>query len=235
MKSVVSQKWINCHHWTLNNKQKVVERRNSLQTHIKQLLKSKTIHSKHCELWPTIKDFTESSSAALALSSFMKKYFDKSIITDQNVFCYVVGDGVNPQTAFYLSEFYSWKMWSIDPSLKTQHYAIANRITICNSRSQDFDLPKSTPKLSILVAVHSHADLYEIWNRTPDPKIAVTIPCCKSQIIPDIKPFEVFFDLGIHSQKSYENAKRLVIVYASGRIFDDLSKTIYQMIQDLFK
>lgn len=48
-------------------------------------------------------------------------------------------------------------------------------------------------KLSIIIGVHSHADLLSFWRRVPHPKIAIAIPCCVPQIT-DIDPKGTYID-----------------------------------------
>ena len=43
-------------------------------------------------------------------------------------------------------------------------------------------------ELSIVAACHSHAPLKEFWNRVPEPKICITLPCCENFSDIGIKP-----------------------------------------------
>ncbi len=55
--------------------------------------------------------------------------------------------------------------------------------------------------LSIVLAVHSHADLNAFWQRLPPdrPKLAIALPCCKRQFVNNLSPVETYRDQGILS------------------------------------
>lgn len=55
--------------------------------------------------------------------------------------------------------------------------------------------------LNIIVAVHSHADLWEFYNEIPSPKLCLEIPCCFKPNI-QREPITVFTDEALHSEKN---------------------------------
>ena len=56
-------------------------------------------------------------------------------------------------------------------------------------------------QLSIVVACHSHAPLKEFWDRVPEPKIAVTLPCCENYCDLGMRPTFQYDDFEIFSPK----------------------------------
>ena len=59
----------------------------------------------------------------------------------------------------------------------------ASRLTCIRGKSEDFQLPAPTAgegvaALSVVLAVHSHCPLTELWERMPRPRLSVSLPCC---------------------------------------------------------
>jgi len=64
--------------------------------------------------------------------------------------------------------------------------------------------------LSVIIGVHSHADLLAFWIRIPDPKIAIAIPCCVPQVT-DIDTSGSYvdkFNLGFHNTVKYWDTRK---------------------------
>lgn len=61
--------------------------------------------------------------------------------------------------------------------------------------------PSLTRNLSIVVACHSHAPLREFWDRVPEPKLAVTLPCCENFADLGFKPTFQYDDFEIFTPK----------------------------------
>ena len=77
-------------------------------------------------------------------------------------------------------------------------------------------------EMSVVLCVHSHANLLEFWNRLPprSPRIAVDLPCCEKHYIPNLDPVEAYIDLGIPNRNETfpEAAKRRAVVIWSENI-----------------
>ena len=64
----------------------------------------------------------------------------------------------------------------------------ASRLTCIRGKSEDFALPAATAgeraagggaaDLSVVLAVHSHCPLAELWERMPRPRLSISLPCC---------------------------------------------------------
>lgn len=56
--------------------------------------------------------------------------------------------------------------------------------------------------LSIAIACHSHAPLKEFWDRMPNPKLCIAMPCCAQYSeIPDETPILTYDDYEVYSPK----------------------------------
>lgn len=129
--------------------------------------------------------------------------------------CYVLGDGTAPRTGATFAISSSFTVFSIDPALKSKFHKTSEgvafkdhririekneyleRIKSCKCKSEEFMDIVQNARLSIIVAVHSHADLKEFWDRVPSPKIAIAIPCCVPQIT-SIEPTDSYIDEKIY-------------------------------------
>lgn len=98
-----------------------------------------------------------------------------------DTYCYVLGDGTSPRTAALIAISSKFKVFSIDPLLTSRWNNYMDRLTLFTGLSQDFTDINPKASLSIIIGVHSHANLNEFWSRVPKPKIAISIPCCVKQ------------------------------------------------------
>jgi hypothetical protein len=147
-------------------------------------------------LFPNSKEITESMGAAMALW-YAVKNLDRSC---PNTHVYVLGDGKTPMTGAIISKQSRFQVTSIDPRLAKPHYDNLPRLKLFKGLSQSFTDIEQDASLSIIVGVHSHAPLKEFWDRVPNPKICVVIPCCVPQNI-DRDPDHEYNDIRIFSKK----------------------------------
>lgn len=64
----------------------------------------------------------------------------------------------------------------------------------------DKALKHLSPTLNVIIAVHSHADLWQFYKEIPNPKVCLCIPCCFQPNIPS--PIAIFKDEALHSEKN---------------------------------
>jgi hypothetical protein len=148
-------------------------------------------------MWPSFKEFTECSAGfhgVLAVS-------DPSIRSNNNVVCYCIGDGHRPQMAAMISGLTAWKtIFSIDPLLCVNKWEkfISSKITMCKMVTEEFKVQEfNESSISIVIAIHSHANFNNFWHRIPKPAIGVCVPCCVSQEVENETPCMEYIDLGI--------------------------------------
>lgn len=135
-------------------------------------------YSRLVHLFPQAKskEITETMSAVECLYRVLRP--DRK---DRSIVCYVVADGCTPRTGAVIAVSSAFTVYSIDPIMNMKRSASIDRLEACKCKCEDFDKIHLNASLSIIVAVHSHANLRDFWNRVPDPKIAVAIPCCVPQ------------------------------------------------------
>ncbi len=166
------------------------------------------------KLFPNAKEITESFSAYRAVV----KNFSKQVnLNDPNVNLVVVGDGSTPRTAATFAFRSQWNCISIDPNLNLKdRWRRINRLHCIKKNVEDVtedDLPKDfAGKPTIIVAVHSHANLINAFNTIEylanreidiDSNIigVVALPCCVPQILtPEFyKNTKEYYDWGVWS------------------------------------
>ena len=78
----------------------------------------------HNYLWPNLKEFSECVAAVTGVCNYLKKdlKIDRSLLQDARICCYVIGDGVRPQTGGMIASFTQWQVFSIDPALQMDKY-----------------------------------------------------------------------------------------------------------------
>lgn len=155
-------------------------------------------HPDLLHLYPNSKEITESVGSAMALWYKVDKV-DRS---DENTQVYVLGDGKTPMTGALISQDSRFNVVSIDPRLVKKEYPDIPRLKIFQGKSQDYKDINMKASLSVIVGVHSHAPLKEFWDRVPDPKIAIVIPCCSPQET-DREPDLEYDDTRIFSKKNH--------------------------------
>lgn len=153
-------------------------------------------YSKVFSLFPNAKEITESVGILECL--YHKIKVDRSSIS---TVCYVLGDGTTPKTGAIVAISSKFQVHSIDPKIKVKQSVYIPRLFISKCKSQNFKAIDQTATLSIILAVHSHANLNDFWQRIPLSKIAIAIPCCVNQCT-DIDPVESYNDNKIFSEKN---------------------------------
>lgn len=161
-------------------------------------------YAKIISLFPNAKEITETMGIMECL--YGKFTIDRSLKT---TVCYVLGDGTTPRTGATLAMSSNFTVYSIDPLLKTTSQTInkfelkslSERLHICKCKSEEFTNIEQNAKLSIILGVHSHANLNEFWQRVPSPKIAIVIPCCVPQTT-NVTPIGQYRDDKIFSEKN---------------------------------
>ena len=149
------------------------------------------------KIFPNAKEVTESFAAVNAVFEHIT---DDRQNPNINVFC--VGDGHTPRTAALFAMLTAWNCYSIDPALKGKEnkYNI-KRLTVLPNKVEDLNSKIYSDKPSIIVGVHSHANISNMWNLSSnDKKAMVYIPCCYNELLPNIAL--TYEDNGIHSPKN---------------------------------
>lgn len=128
-------------------------------------------------LFPNSKEVTESFAAFHAAMKIPG--LDAH---DAQVNVVVVGDGGTPRTAATFAYRTQWACVSVDPQLNTRKDwdAAINRLVVFPVRIEEtsFDLRNRT----LVVAVHSHANLAVAVSRIKAPRLdVIAIPCCVEQ------------------------------------------------------
>lgn len=183
------------------------------------------------------KEVSEAFAMVDALERGIKLTFGVSVVDLQNsVTCYCLGDGKYPIGAAALELFLpkssqKWKFISIDPLLPKRRVgdndAVDNatsmfheRIELFSGFSQNYSIQTTStdssetastpPMLSIAIACHSHAPLEEFWERMPNPKLCVALPCCAQfSELPKETPIMEYDNFEVYS------AKRRIKIFAS--------------------
>lgn len=127
-----------------------------------------------------VKEIIENTTAVYNITTYIKQNFD---IDPKEIVAICHGDGHQPRSGYLLSLATPWMVYSIDPEMEqnwlTQTYL--PNLTCHRSVMEDFDLSVCQDKFVVIVGVHSHADLNELWNRLNDvahTRVALSIPCC---------------------------------------------------------
>lgn len=189
--SVSSEDQKSVHKWM----QTVKEEKNNALTHVGLLLEPPIAKFNCHKVWKCMKEFTE------CVASFQSVFhiLDQKIRSDKNVVCYCLGDGTRPQSAVMVAQLTAWRVYSIDPVLNIKKWSniVPKRVLLRAQRTEDFSEIQSDATLSIILAVHSHADIGEFWDRIPGKVVASSIPCCVPQVIRDTEPSLQYVDHGI--------------------------------------
>jgi len=146
-------------------------------------------------IYPNAKEVTESMAAKHAL----RRILGQESAGWRNVVCWCIGDGASPRTGALLAFTTRWKVVSIDPRLRQfSSFQSIDRLTVVSGKAEDYDYAADGGAIHLIVGVHSHAPWNDIWNRTPERKIGVAIPCCVPH---SCVGFEIarYYDWGIWS------------------------------------
>ena len=185
----------------------------------KQLLKKKPRHRQlvldtlATGFFQTAKDYTEVRGAV----KFLKLYLGKNkleVAFRTKCHIYVPGDGRDPQCGFVLAKLFTRSVvWSIDPRLRDQFIdrtenmwkrRLAPNQKIVKGKIEDFSVPDNEVELSIIVCVHNHGpitDLYMAATQNSKRVIVVSLPCCAKESNLLYPPTKEKTDMDILSQK----------------------------------
>ncbi|KAL0487426.1 hypothetical protein AKO1_000842 [Acrasis kona] len=158
------------------------------------------------KVFPNIKEVSESMSAYYAVMNCLRSTTGRSKFGDPTTKCYVVADGSTPRTGAIFALSTNWLIYSIDPVMKTNNGAAKKleRLSCHQSTAEDFVIPEQVEgALSVVVAVHSHANFNDFWQRLPTPKIGVAIPCCVEQSCDDLQCQSEYDDLHMLSAANH--------------------------------
>lgn len=154
-------------------------------------------------LFPNAKEITESFSAFNAVRRNLARMGLKGpeAFGRRDINLVVVGDGNTPRTAATFAFRTRWACWSIDPRMKLKWYGFdpkgVQHLIALREKIEDCPLTFDAP--TIIIAVHSHADLTVSVNAITAPvRHVVAIPCCMPQALA-IAPSLEYDDWGIHS------------------------------------
>ncbi len=115
------------------------------------------------------------------------------ILGNPNVLCITVADGVAPRAGSIFSMHTKWQVHSVDPLMrekwtnKTNKKFFPNLTCHTNTIENSYEeiiKSISNPVTIVVIGVHSHANLNDLWIRiTTDfnktPILFLSIPCCK--------------------------------------------------------
>ena len=153
------------------------------------------------KLFPNFKEITESFSAYNAARKYLWRRGFKP--EDNDVHCFIVGDGHTPRTGATFAFRTAWQCISIDPLLNPN---FQNQITRLECWSKPVEDITNVPqfKKAVIVAVHSHANLdgavQKICGTTEFDQLAIiSMPCCVPQTIKDWEPEYQYTDYAVWS------------------------------------
>lgn len=137
--------------------------------------------------YQTTKDYTECFGTMTALLRYMGKQ-NLQFAFREHINIYIVGDGRNPQMGLMLARKLPFAIvWSIDPELKYENgqymypYKLASNQKLFKGTIQDFDIPADKTIMSIIVGVHNHGPIQNLWDtlkKTSDHILSISLPCC---------------------------------------------------------
>jgi hypothetical protein len=131
------------------------------------------------KLFPNGKEITESMAMIAAIEDHIHKYDPEVDFKNPNINLYVVGDGVRPRTAALFAFMTKWNCTSIDPEFKwlNENKEIRN-LNCFKSKVEDIKFFDSE-NIAIIVAPHSHAPIYQTWDKIKaDKKWLIRMKCC---------------------------------------------------------
>jgi hypothetical protein len=147
-------------------------------------------------IWPSFKEFTECAAGFHGVTLAI----DKHARSNKNVVCYCIGDGHRPQMAAMVAALTAWsKIYSIDPLLCVSKWenCTSSKVNLCKMTTEEFKIPETSAELSIIIAIHSHADFNDFWKRIPGPTVGVCVPCCVPQTVSELAPCIEYIDMAI--------------------------------------
>jgi hypothetical protein len=159
-----------------------------------------------------MKELQETSVALYYIKSVLshnKKYFEMASPDNTVVICH--GDGITPRTgAVFAYQFPEWQVYSVDPMMQKEYTKnnLFPNLTCFNDYTQNVKFA-TKDKLVILVGVHSHADIKQLWETCSDAKARITYsnPCCGG------------FEWKPHDKEPYVNREETTICTVKNKIY----------------
>lgn len=156
-----------------------------------------------------MKEVLESMAAYHYIMKFLrqldKEQFNASL-ADSETACICVGDGIAPRTGYPFACVTKWRVMSIDPEMRAPWMDQKDVPNLTCYKQKMEDVKLNGFKRVIIAAVHSHANLDDLWKRIDkfQEKICLSIPCCKGFVhaVEDLKPIQSFRELQIPSEKN---------------------------------
>lgn len=155
------------------------------------------------------KEILESTAAIHHLCKYLSK--NKMEIKNKKKLMIDVGGGINPRTAslfFAIDTHPESKFLSVDPQMDKKYVKtpVHSKIECFDKVIEDVSFEKYDVDLIIVIGVHCHANMNDLWKRcigTKKPVIVLTIPCCKGFVNKpiDIEPVYYVSDPAIPSTK----------------------------------
>ncbi len=134
--------------------------------------------------FPNAREVEESFGVWSAVQRALGALDQLAMLKDPNVWCFVPGDGATPRTGATAAMRSRWRVFSIDPRLRShdpQDHGIEG-LTVLRMRAEGAPVEQLADEASLVVilAVHSHADLRPMVDRihVDTPLLVVALPCC---------------------------------------------------------
>jgi hypothetical protein len=156
------------------------------------------------------KEITESMAAHKAVFDFITHEIKDITFTNRSdVLCICVADGVSPKTGSIFAISTKWNVVSIDPEMNEKwldtEKCLYPNLKCYRSLIEDYEIDFEKYNYFIVIGVHSHANMNDLWMRfTGKMVFMVSIPCCGGfvHIVDGVVPYLDGFDTGIHSIKN---------------------------------
>jgi hypothetical protein len=167
------------------------------------------------------KEILESTAIKYHLFGYLQELFNETfvfkksgelehhkLLQDSSTVCICVGDGKTPRTGYLIAGTTKWDVRSIDPIMDIK-YTEKNwlpNLTCINKKMEDVNVDEFKGKRMIILAVHSHANLEDLWNRLNicRERICLSMLCCKGfvQTISTMTPKKIFREGEIPTDKN---------------------------------
>lgn len=151
------------------------------------------------------KEITESVSALRNTINYLKEKYGKiDIFNNTNVLCLCVADGMRPQTGTLFAIKTKWQVYSIDPLMNSEYKHDYANLHCVSSLVEDCHFDFEKYELVVVIGVHSHANLDDLWIKIGEnKKFLLSIPCCGGIVhtVEGVEPVFDLFDGGIYSPK----------------------------------
>lgn len=154
-------------------------------------------------VFPNVAEVEESFSAFHAVSDALHNIGRAELLRAPDVIMLAPGDGKTPRTALTFALRTAWTCHSVDPAAVIVDRPDVRRVTVWSRRVEDVPVEAMTQgaRLTVIVAVHSHAQLEPLVARVSGPRLIVAMPCCIPQRALGRPPRWSYEDPGVSSPK----------------------------------